>query len=461
MKKTPMPFQKIGARKIQKFGGRAVLADSMGLGKTLQVYLWIKWYLEAGPVVVVCPATLKEHWRRECLDCVDMNPKVLDGRTPPPRGLRISPDRLYIINPDIFGEPSNPDSWVNYLKSINPQLVVLDESHYYKTKDSKRTKAAKHLCDGVPHVVAVSGTPLTNRPAELWSVLNIVRPELFDNFWAYGSRYCAPQRTPWGWKYTGATHLDELHAILKKTCMIRRLKEDVLDDLPDKTRVVVPLKLSNRKEYDEAEGNFIRWLMKYSKSKAHKAAKSERLVQMGYLRRLSANLKLPAAVNWLDDYLEESDGKLLVFGIHKAVVRKLHEKYRKISVLVDGEVANKDRQRAIDSFNRDKSSRFFFGNVQAAGVGWSCTSASTVAFLEFPWTPGEVTQAEDRIHGIGRGTGAKAVIYSLVAENTIEEKLVKLLAQKQQVLSHTLDGDAGAGGFDLLDRLTESLLRNK
>ena len=242
--------------------------------------------------------------------------------------------------------------------------------------------------------------------------------------------------------------------------MIRRLKENVLDDLPSKTRAVVPLPVSSRKQYKQAEQDFVRWMKKYHKDKANKALKAERLVQMGYLRRLAATLKLPSVISWLQNFLEEGN-KLIVFGIHKAVLGALKEKFSKISTFVDGSVTGAARQRAVDRFNKDKNLRLFFGNIQAAGVGWSCTSTSYEAFVEFPWTPGEMTQAEDRLHGMFRGTGQPATYYNLVAEDTIEEKLVELLASKQLVLDQTLDGEAGASGFDLLDRLTESLMRGK
>ena len=201
MKLLPFPFQRIGARWIKKFNGRALLADEPGLGKTVQCILYIRWYLEQGPIVVVCPATIKEHWRRHIVRYLgDLNPKVLEGRVPMPRGLKVDPDRVYIINYDILGKTNDPDSWVNYLKGISPKLVILDENHLIKSRTAQRTKACRHLCQDVPQVIAVSGTPLTNRPAELWTTLNIVRPDVFDSFWSFGARYAGPRKTPWGWQ---------------------------------------------------------------------------------------------------------------------------------------------------------------------------------------------------------------------------------------------------------------------
>ena len=235
-----------------------------------------------------------------------------------------------------------------------------------------------------------------------------------------------------------------------------------MSDLPSKVRSIVTMKINNRKEYAEAETNFIRWLRKYNPQKATRVQKAERLVQLGYLRRLAATLKLPSVINWLQDFVEESDSKLIIFGIHKSVLGPLKEKFKKSCVFIDGQVRGASRQHAIDSFNKNPKARFLFGNIQAAGVGWSCTSTSEIGFIEFPWTPGDMMQAEDRVRGIGRGVqGRQSTYYNLVAEGTIEEKLVQLLAEKQLILDQTMDGEAGASGFNLLDLLTQAMVKEK
>lgn len=453
-------FQKEGVRQIQSQGGVALLADEMGCGKTIQALTWAKKYLDRGPIVVVCPATIKINWQREARKHIDMRSIILERKQPPPGGLKSHPGKFYIINYDILGNPNDPNSWVNVLKSIHPQLVIADEVHYAKSRDSQRTKALRYLCRGVPHRVMISGTPLTNRPAELWPILNILKPKEFNSFWSYGIRYCDPRKTPWGWDMRGASNLEELHDILSSTLMIRRLKKDVMGQLPVKIRTVQQLEISDRKEYTQAETNFIKWLRTQSKKKATSAASAEKLVQMGYLKRLAASLKMKSVMKWIEDFLEECDDKLLIYGVHKSILDQIHSKYQKKAVLVTGEVRKQKRQNAIDRFNDDPSIRMMVGNVQAAGVGWSCTSAGHVLFVEMPWMPGELTQAEDRIHGIGRGIGS-AQYYYLVARGTIEEKLVQILHKKQHILDQTLDGKAGISQFDILKLMEEELLKPK
>jgi SNF2 family DNA or RNA helicase len=247
--------------------------------------------------------------------------------------------------------------------------------------------------------------------------------------------------------------------------MIRRLKSQVLKDLPAKTRSVIPLDITNkdRKEYEEAEANFVKWLSKKSRRLALRAAKAERLVKMGYLKRLAARLKMKQVIAWIDNFLQETDEKLLVFGIHKSVLRELYERYKHQSVIVTGEITGRKRVHAQDLFNKNKRYRLFFGNIDAAGVQWSCTSASTTLFVEIGWVPGKHTQAEDRTHGIKRGRkGYVSQSYYLVAKGTIEERLCELVQEKQRVLEETLDGIASdSSGLNIFDQLTELLAGSK
>lgn len=246
--------------------------------------------------------------------------------------------------------------------------------------------------------------------------------------------------------------------------MIRRLKEDVLKDLPPKTYCVIPVEIKRRKEYELAEADLVQWLLSQKKVRqANRAMSSERLVRIGYLKRLAAELKMDEVIKWIENFLEETGRKLIVFGIHKARIKELKERFGSKAVVVDGTVTGERRQQAVDAFNKNKKIRLFLGNVDAAGVGWSCKSASDVMFFEFPWVPGKLSQASDRIHGVGRGiAGRKAFIHFLVAHSTIEEKLVEVLQKKQIVLSKLFDGGSRDTDLNVLDLMEDALTkRNK
>lgn len=441
---TPLcPYQYEGAKQIHRFGGRALLADEMGLGKTLQV-LYYAWRTQNLPMLVACPASLKWNWEREASRHLSWMSEVLDG-TRIPRGLRPTNHPVIIVNYDILRH------WLPYIRKLGVQTLVIDEAHYIKNRRSGRYQTVSRLAKRIPHVIALSGTPLTNNPVELWPTLNVVCPGEFGMFLDFAFRYTRPKRLAWGWEFKTPRRLDELHARLKSTCMIRRRKQDVLHDLPPKQRVVVPMDIANRSEYEEASTNFIRWLSAVDAAGAERAKRAEQLTKIGYLLRLCAKSKVPMIQDWIDNYLLRTDQKLVVFTMYRKMVEILHERYHGMSVVVDGSVTGKNRMRAVDQFQHAKSCRLFIGNIRAAGVGLTLTKAPVCAFTDLPWTPGDLVQGEDRIHRIGQTQAVS--IYYLVAVRTIEERLCELLVQKQEILESTLDGTGRGDNLDIFKEL--------
>jgi SWI/SNF-related matrix-associated actin-dependent regulator of chromatin subfamily A-like protein 1 len=307
----------------------------------------------------------------------------------------------------------------------------------------------------VPHILALSGTPLVNRPIELFPTLNILRPSKFPSRFAFGLKFCGARRGRWGWEYKGATNTKGLHELLTTTLMVRRRKADVLKELPAKVRQVVPVDIRDRSEYLRAENDFIAWLRKQDPNAAIRAKRAEAVTKAGYLLRLAAKLKCRAVYGWINEWLMDSDEKLVVFAVHRKMVEALHRNVFAKSVVVDGSVSGRDRQHAVDQFQNDRKTRVLIGNVTAAGVGLNLTAASTVAFAELPWQPGAVTQAEDRCHRIGQ-TGSVLCHY-LVARYTIEEKRAAIIQKKQDVLSAVLDGGRVEGDLDVFDDFLETL----
>ena len=232
-------FQKEDVRELRRQRYRSLVASEMGTGKSI-VALFAAAESGARPVVVVCPAGLKYHWEAEALLHCGLRAEVLSG-TRPPRRCRF-PHPLVVINYDILGP------WMPFLKKLDPELVILDEVQYIKNRAAQRTKNVQALCRGVKKIIGLSGTPLTNRPAELWVILNILWPDKFPSFTKYGFRYCRPSFEFGEIKFKGANHLPELHGKLKRYGMIRRLKKDVLTELPPKTRIVVPLPITARSQ---------------------------------------------------------------------------------------------------------------------------------------------------------------------------------------------------------------------
>ena len=445
----PKEYQKEDVLEIESFDGRALLGNEMGLGKTLTCLWYRTRNPHVGPTVIVCPAHLKYQWEREAATHTNLRFDVAEGQTPPHHPHHRK-DGI-IINYDILGH------WMPYIeKHVKPQSVFLDEIHFVKEKDRKRSKAAKHLGKTVPHIIGCSGTPLLQRPAELWHPLNIIRPDLFPTFWTFGHEYCQPRLGRWGWEFNGATNLGKLHKYLTTHLMVRRLKKDVLKELPPKIRTVVPVKIEDMTEYFKAKFDFLNWLKRQDPAAAARAKNAQELAKVGYLLRLAAKLKCRAVVEWINDYLDEIDGKVILFAKHQEMIRVLEKKVNAKSVTIDGNVSRRERQARVDQFNDDPSTRVFIGS-EAAITGYNLTAASTVIFTELWWRPGDHTQAEDRIHRIG--PVSTSWIYYLVATNTIEERLCELIQTKQTVMSSVLDGGSLEGDLSIFNQLLAELGR--
>jgi len=434
------PFQKEGVAFIEANKGRALIADEMGLGKTIQALAWLQLHPELRPVVIVVPASLKLNWAKEALIWIpNPNVEILVGTTP----WKPMAD-IIIINYDIL------HAWVDRLQKTKPQVLITDECHYYKSNQAQRTKAVKKLAKGIRHVIALSGTPIINRPVEAFNALKIIDPELFPDYWYFVRRYCNAKHTGFGWDLSGASHTNELHRLLTSTVMIRRLKKDVLPDLPAKARSFVPIQLHNRGDYQAAERDFIAFIKETKgKEAAIRASNAEALAKIEVLKQLAVKGKLNEAIGWIEDFLEIED-KLVVFATHRFTIEALMKKFSNVAVKVDGSVSQLDRQKAVDNFQTSPKIKLFIGNIKAAGVGITLTASSNVAFLELPWTPGDLSQAEDRCHRIGQKDSVN--IHYLLAIDTIEEKIAKLLDRKRKVLDAVLDGKE-TGKSSLLSEL--------
>jgi SWI/SNF-related matrix-associated actin-dependent regulator 1 of chromatin subfamily A len=468
----PYRFQRIGMRKMWKrFGGRALLGDEMGLGKTPQALLGHKKYnplrRKGRPLIVVCPAYLKYTWEAEVRLWLKQRAYVCEKEKPP----QYVPDApVYIVNYDILkpkkrkGKARSKRNWVKVLRRKRPSLVVIDESQYIKDMTTLRFKGVKSLQMGVKYLQCMSGTgSMENCPAELFPALNLINPRKWANFYPFARRYCDPKFGRYGWEFKGCSNAAELNRILRKTCMVRRLKKDVLKDLPARRSEVVMLDITNRKEYNEAERDLVKWLMKTHRGKAKKAAKNEKMVKWAYLRKVVGEGKVKAAAEWIRDFLA-SGQKLIVFGVHSnGSLLKLYETLKKETgaVLVTGKVPPRRRHDLFEKFNTDPRCRLMVGHWDAAGTGWSCRATSTTAAFELPWNPAKVRQGGDRTHGLKRGVkGERSRMIFLTAHNTIDEKMGVRLQKKQGFQDKVLDGKRRSGtDLDLRDMMERILLR--
>lgn len=447
------PFQKVGVAFMEARNGRILLADEMGLGKTIQALAWLHLHPELRPAVVIAPATGKFVWRNMAKEWLT-NPEIqlISGREK-----QAITGEIIVLNYDILADQTEairdaqgkatkkrksiPGSgWIDRLiKQVKPEIVILDECHKVKNSRAARTKAVKRFGRTVPIIMGLSGTPAKNRPIEPYNALRLIDKTVVPDFWDYVERYCGAYHDGYGWNFDGATNTEELHERLKMV-MLRRTKAEVMPELPPKTRAIIPVELDNRKEYERAEEDFINWVRETrGAGAAKKASKAEELTRTEALKQIAVKGKLKQAIDWIQDFLD-TDEKLVVFATHKFVINALVEKFKDVAIKLDGSTSEKGREEAEHRFQNDDEIRLFVGNIQAAGEVITLHAASNTAFLELAaWSPSDYTQAEDRVHRIGQEADSVTAHY-LLAENTIEENIAKLLDKKRKVIDSMLDG---------------------
>ena len=416
------PFQWAAVRYALDARG-CFLADEQGLGKTVEALATLE-ADEAFPAVVVCPASMKLTWAREAERWLPHRTReVVSGRSGVP-----SPADITIINYELV------DAHRATLSRRRPRALVADESHYCKNPHAKRSRAVRRLAEVVPADglrLALSGTPVLNHADELIAQLRVI-----GRLHEFGSGASFSRQ------FEGELSEERLHWHLRRHCFVRRLKSEVLPQLPAKRQVVVPVGLGNEPEYRLAEKDVIEWLrsqpldLSELDAKIAAALRAQRLAQLTALQRLAARGKLAAALTWIHDFLASGE-PLVVFARHLEVQRAVLERFPDALHLL-GEDSIADRERSIAAFQAADGPRLIIGATKVAGQGITLTRASNVCFLELEWTPALHDQAEDRCHRIGQHDAVTA--WYLLAAGTIDETMARLIQRKRQLVDAIIDG---------------------
>lgn len=432
-----MPYQKAGVKYATQ-ARRCFIADQMGLGKTIQAIAAIE-QQNAYPVLIVCPKSLKENWRRECEKWIPhRSVSILNSKD------EVTKSDIIVVNYDIVSR------FVDAIKFVGLKSLICDESHYVKTSSAARTKTILQIAKSIPTngmILLLSGTPITNAPQEIVSQLEILGVlGKFGGKWAFLKRYAGAYFNGYHWDTSGATNTGELNIRLRQICYIRRVKDDVLKELPEKSRnvVVVPGSTKGMIAYNKAERDLVAFLTE----NGYRASDSaQHLQKTGVLKRLASEAKMESACEWIDNFLESTDRKLVVFAHNVNIVDELAKKYG--GLRVSGRDDSDARQYAIDSFQNDPDSRVIVLNLQAGAVGITLTAASDVLFVQMGWTPAEHDQAEDRCHRIGQINHVQA--YYMICAGTIDEDIYELIQAKRSVVDAVTDGDTEVSHSVLAD----------
>jgi SWI/SNF-related matrix-associated actin-dependent regulator 1 of chromatin subfamily A len=423
---------------------RCILADDMGLGKTRQSIVAMRHAAPEGPWLVVTPASVKLNWERE-IRAVDANARtrVLQGEPDGPDRPVATGEEWVIINYDVLGR------WIDALTRVEWQGLIFDEAHYLKNHTSARSRFARTLAlekggDAVVH--ALTGTPLTNRPRDLFPLLQLVQHPLGKSFLSFAKRYCAATQNDYGWVTDGASHLEELTVQLHGI-MIRRRKDDVLE-LPPKLRNWLPVEVP-----EDTGGTAIRAFMQSLvtatlQQRAGAPAdgdtrdrrdRGKLLASLTKAREQLAAAKVKSSIELVDGILEQ-EAKVIVFSCFNRPVQALQKHFGEACVVLNGETPSAKRQALVDRFQTEPGIRVFVANLIAGGVGLNLTAASHVVFNDLDWVPANHWQGEDRAYRIGQ-TGTVNVHY-LVAAQTLDEFVHRVLETKAALADAVVDGAA-------------------
>ena len=417
------PFQWVAVRYALE-ARRTFLSDEQGLGKTVEALAALE-ADDAFPAIIICPASMKLTWSREAARWLPHRSRqVLSGREEGP----IEHADITILNYEIV------QARLAGLVASGPRALVADESHYCKNPQAKRTKAVRRLAEAVPRDglrLALTGTPVMNHADELIAQLRVI-----GRLHEFGSGASFSRQ------FEGELSEERLHWHLRRHCFVRRLKSEVLPQLPAKRQVVVPVSLNNEDEYRLAEHDVIEWLrsqpldLKELDAKIATTLRAERLAQLTTLQRLAARGKLAAALTWIHDFLASGE-PLVVFARHREVQEAVVARFPD-AVHILGADSIGARQAAINAFQTDGGPQLIICATRAAAQGITLTRASNVCFLELEWTPAIHDQAEDRCHRIGQRDAVTA--WYLLAADTIDETMARLIQRKREVIDAVTDG---------------------
>lgn len=439
-----MPFQTVSTA-YALATRRCLVADDMGLGKTLTALTALE-VSNSYPALVVCPASLKGTWKMEAAKFLpNRKVTIVSGRATSTGAPKLTGD-IIVVNYDIL------DSWRRNLIRHPFKAFVLDEGHKCKNQDAQRTLAAQDiatkLLTRLPNamILDLSGTPFDNRPRELLSQLQIlgrlhdIAPTPTDDLdnedsweWSFLWHYCGPDKNDFGkTTFDGHSNIEELQHKLRSTCMVRHNRVDVTD-LKATSRVGQSLSLNGAlSEYVKAEKDLIGWIIENKDIyAAQRAARAIGLSKILTLRKLSAQAKLTATVEWVENFFESyPDASLVVFAWHKDIQRALVERFcpgQAVPITDEAKAAfqNKETNIIVCSLSADRE-------------GHTLTAASDVLFVELPWSSTAFDQAADRVNRIGQTANVFAWI--LLADDTIDWWLWDLIEGKREIFDAAFNG---------------------
>jgi len=390
---------------------RAILADQPRVGKTLPTAAAA---LENLPALIVCPAIAKTVWEAAFSKLApNVSVNVVNGKR---EASQVNSADVTIINYDVLQyAQTNVDRY---------NTLVLDECHRIKNPKAQRTKAAMLAMKKVDHVYALSGTPIPNRPIELWPILHglgIYRGGWFD----FAASYAKMWSAPWGLDTSGASNLPELKALMLPH-VLRRKKENIFKDYKEPQVSLITFDLPNDKREQAFDADALM-------ANPNALLAFEGLAE---IMREAGMRKVKAASEFIDDLLQSNE-PVVVFAHHKDVVAEL-EKLLMVHkpVTVVGDTSRAKRDKAISQF-QDGQTKCIIGNIAAMSEGVDLSAADTIVFVECTWSTSALEQASSRVENINK-SGIPPVIYILTIKASLDHNVLAKVLKKMNVVNQII-----------------------
>ena len=415
--------------------GNIINGDDVGLGKTFESIMYAE-TTNSFPCLVVVPASVKYNWQEKWIEITDgkRDVAVIESKETKKRKNNWAAD-VVVINYDIIGKKQGKGATVKFEELIKTQwsMIIFDEAHFLKEKTSQRAKAAKKITKGDMKIQMLTGTAVMSRPVELWNLLVLAKREkqISTDWMHFITRYCGGYRGKFGWVTDGATNVLELNRKLREVCYIRREKRDVLSELPDITKQVIQVPITNITKIKRALNDLIEYIRETKGNEsAEKAQEAEHLVALSILRKLAIEGKMKAIELFLRDWKVAEKGKLVIFGIHREGLDYLSEKFK--SMLIAGGVSSIKKQEIVKKWISNDD-MFLFANMQSAGTGVDGLQkvCSNMLILECPWRPSDLTQTIGRLDRSGQKE--PVTVTFMLNDETIDQQMWDMLSEKELV----------------------------
>ncbi|TBU03674.1 SNF2-like putative regulator of chromatin protein [Hamiltosporidium magnivora] len=444
-----LPFQMQGVNFALNRKGKILLADDMGLGKTIQALAIAYYYKLEWPLLIIAPASLLYNWAESINTFLKMESTII-------RKMSDFGEKISIISYDQASKNSD------LILKLKHQVIIVDECHYLKSQQSKRTVNLLPIIQNSTRSILLSGTPAMSRPLELFSIISAIDKFIFPKFYEYGKRYCNGRKVGHWYDYKGSSNLEELNYLLNKTFMLRRTKDCVLNELPNKFRRHVILNLDDSKTENKDSTSLNKILNENKKNLDENLTEVSDNIMTLYCE--AGKLKANKVIEYLSCLIEKQI-KFVVFAHHGFMIEQISKFLEETGInfiRIDGKTPVNHRQQLVNKYQNNANITVALLGLTACASGLTLTEGKAVVFSELYWNPGTMLQAEDRIHRIGQKDSVD--IHYLIGKNTIDEYVWPKILKKLNVLESLGIGTndlKDIGPFDLKQKRLENFLQKK